>query len=101
MTRIILAAALWAAFSFPAAAQLACGDRKAVVDHLSRVYSEAPKAAGVTGSGALVELYVAPTRPGKYSTWSLIVTLPDGRACLLIAGEGWASAPVPLKGDEA
>lgn len=102
---ICLAAALGAAFlcAPSAAAQLACAAREAVVGHLSRAYSEAPSAAGVTGSGALVELYVAPARPGKSPTWSLIVTLPDGRACLLAAGEGWASLPatIPMKGDDA
>jgi len=42
-------------------------------------------ALGVTNNGGLVE--VLSTNEG--TTWSIIVTAPDGKSCLVAAGEGW------------
>ncbi|MCP5372749.1 MAG: hypothetical protein H6907_13545 [Hyphomicrobiales bacterium] len=65
----------------------ACGQRSQVVDGLSRVYEELPLGLGVTGSGGVVEVLASPTG----GTWSIIVTWPDGRSCLVAAGNGWQS----------
>lgn len=94
-----LCAALWAAFSFSAFAQLSCVPRKAVTDQLARRYGERLIATGETASGPLVELYAAPD--GK--SWTLVLALPDGRACLMAAGDGWRSRsiPAPRKGKGA
>ena len=48
-------------------------------------YGERLNASGVTTTGALVELYEA---PGGES-WTLVLALPDGRACLIAAGNEW------------
>ncbi len=62
-----------------------CMDRDAVLDHLGRKYQEATVAAGVTNGGGLVE--VLTTSDG--STWTIIVTTPQGMSCLVAAGNGW------------
>jgi hypothetical protein len=85
-----LCAALWAAFSFPALAQLSCAPRKAVTDQLAHQYGERLIATGETASGSLVELYAAPD--GK--SWTLVLALSDGRACLMAAGDGWRSPTI-------
>ena len=70
----------------PAAGQgIACIDRDAVIEQLDRKYQEAPVAVGITNSGDLVE--VLTTSDG--STWTIIVTTPQGMSCLVAAGEGW------------
>ncbi len=71
--------------SFEAAAQGACSPRTDVLGHLAKKYGEAPVAIGVTNKGGLVE--VLTTGDGK--TWTIIVSMPNGTACMVAAGEGW------------
>ncbi len=71
--------------SFEAAAQSACSPRSEVVGHLAKKYGEAPVAIGVTNKGGLVE--VRTTSDGN--TWTIIVSMPNGTACMVAAGEGW------------
>lgn len=91
----ISAAALGAAFLFPAASAEAppvatvCGGRQRVLDALRDQYGEVPIGMGMSNAGSMVELLVGPSG----STWSLVVTLADGRACLAAAGEAWRAVP--------
>ncbi|MGO1117368.1 hypothetical protein ACTL6U_01580 [Rhodovibrionaceae bacterium A322] len=62
-----------------------CNARDKVLSHLATKYSEAPVAVGVTSSGALLEVLST----GEGTTWTVILTRPDGVSCLLAAGEGW------------
>ena len=62
-----------------------CVDRDVALENLAKKYSEAPVAGGITSTGGLVELLT--TRGG--STWTIIVTTPQGMSCLVTAGEGW------------
>ena len=97
-----LTAAFVAAFLLSASAAAqdrapACGARAAVLAWLAQSYREAPVALGVTGGGGLIELL---TSSGG-ATWTLIVTSPRGRTCLLAAGEGWRPPQPPRKGPKA
>ena len=74
-------------YFFDATAQTACGPRREVAEFLRQRYREVVVAQGVTASGALLEVLAAPG-----GSWSLIVTAPDGRACVLASGEGWQAA---------
>ncbi len=67
------------------AAGRTCIDRDTALKQLARKYQEAPISAGVTNSGGLVE--VLTTSDG--STWTIILTTPQGMSCLVAAGEGW------------
>ncbi len=71
--------------SFEAAAQSACSPRSDVLGHLAKKYGEAPVAIGVTNKGGLVEVLTS----GDGNTWTIIVSLPNGNACMVAAGEGW------------
>jgi hypothetical protein len=62
-----------------------CDTRDRVLAHLAAKYAEAPVAIGVTNKGALVE--VLATSNG--STWTIIVSMPNGTSCIVAAGEGW------------
>ncbi|MDX1402018.1 MAG: hypothetical protein R3245_08855 [Kiloniellales bacterium] len=68
-----------------ASAQPQCDERDKVLSLLSNKYKESPVAIGVTNNGGLVE--VLSTNEG--TTWSIIVTTPNGVSCLVAAGEGW------------
>lgn len=80
--------ALAAAFAFlatNAAAQSPCNQRNEVIGHLAKKYGEVPVAVGVTNKGGLVEVLTT----GGGTTWSIIVSTPDGTSCLVAAGEAW------------
>ncbi len=84
------AAAFLLAWPMEAMAQpVACDLRDKVLAHLAQKYGEAPVAIGVTNQGGLVE--VLTTVDG--TTWTIIVTFPNGTSCLVAAGEGWRSVP--------
>ena len=69
----------------PTAAQSVCQPRADLVGHLARKYGEAPVAVGLASTGGLVEVIATPNG----STWTIIVTRPDGWACMVAAGQGW------------
>lgn len=88
MMLLDLAAAL-ALSSSAVAADLVCAQREALLGSLSKEFREAPKELGLANNGALVELLTS--RDG--STWTMLMTRPDGTACVIAAGEAWAELP--------
>ncbi|HYD99834.1 MAG TPA: hypothetical protein VEH84_10655 [Alphaproteobacteria bacterium] len=74
-----------------------CQKRTMIVDQLSGRFSEQPKAVGVTSNGGIVELLSS--QDG--STWTLLVTMPDGISCLLAAGVDWIDSPQLAMGPKA
>lgn len=75
-----------------AAADLICAEREALLASLSKEFKEAPKELGLANNGALVELLTS--RDG--STWTMLMTRPDGTACVIAAGEAWEELPEQL-----
>lgn len=67
------------------AAQPPCGERKQLIHQLAKKYQELSVAFGVANGGKLLE--VLTQNDGK--TWSIILTEPGGRSCLIAAGESW------------
>ena len=82
---------LWAT-SNPAAAQAACTTRSEVTERLAGDYAEAPVAAGLASSGAVIELFTS----GDGATWTIVLTRPGGTSCLVAAGEAWMTLPVKV-----
>ena len=80
--RIVLAAALWAAGSIPAQAQVVCAERLRVTEHLARNFQEKPAGTGLTHAGRAIELFVAET-----GTWTIVIVTPAGGVLWLVA---WA-----------
>lgn len=70
-----------------------CGDRGDVLSQLKDKYKEVPTGFGMTGNGAVVELMTA-----ENGNWTLILSFPNGHACLMAAGEGWELWQARLKG---
>lgn len=90
-TLSLLSAAACAQQAGPQSAQ--CGDRSDLLSQLKDKYKEAPTGFGMTGSGAVVELMTA-----EDGNWTLILSFPNGHACLMAAGEGWELWQARLKG---
>ena len=68
-------------------AKSTCESRTAVLDFLSTRYSEAPVAMGLSRDGGVVEILTL----GPGSTFTIIVTSPDGLTCMVVAGDSWES----------
>ncbi len=62
-----------------------CSDRASALSSLLRTHKERPVAMGLSSTGAVIE--VLTNEEG--SSWSILVTVPSGITCLLIAGESW------------
>lgn len=90
MVRTLLAAAVglsMLSLVTPAAAQAVCGTRTDFIEHLAQRHKEAPTAMGLASNGKLVEILTN----SETHTWTIIVTNPDGSACVIAAGEAWES----------
>ena len=84
--RFLVAAAALAMTAAPALAQqpMSCGEREDLLTKLKDEYKEVPTGFGMTGSGQVVELLTS-----EKGSWSLLLSLPNGRSCLIGTGEGW------------
>lgn len=87
MQKFLLPLSLLTAFTLPSAAwaQMACGDRERIVGQLAKKYGETPQSIGLGRNQGVVETFAS----DKTGTWTIILTTPEGRSCLLAAGEGF------------
>jgi hypothetical protein len=69
-----------------------CLKRSTAIKHLGKKYSEIPVATGLTNNGAVLE--VLSSKTGK--NWTIMVTLPNGTACMIAAGENWEKVPYSI-----
>ncbi len=76
----------------PTSAQTVCGDRSKMVGYLDRDYKEARSGLGLASNGAVVELYTA-----KTGTWTMLITNPGGKTCVIGSGESWEYQLAPEK----
>ena len=92
LKKTLLAAFLGLILSLPAKAEQAqniCTNRSEVLGHLATKYSEAPVAMGLANNGGVIEVLSS----GKGTSWTIIITMPNGVSCMLAAGESWESLP--------
>jgi hypothetical protein len=92
MSRLALASVAVLAFGLAqtaSAQQPACTKRSDILSHLANKYSEAPVAIGLANNGGVLE--VLSSQSGK--SWTIILTMPNGTACMIAAGENWESVP--------
>jgi hypothetical protein len=77
------------------ARDLPCAPRDSVLAFLQDELGQTRRNQGHAGGGARMETYA-----NDAGDWTVIVSLPDGRACLLAAGEAFdpAPSPVPARG---
>ncbi len=90
LTRIVVAMALLSGLALvtrPADAQSIAAPRAEIVKQLGNAYAEAPVAIGLTQNGNMIELFTT----GDGSTWTMVVTSPDGLSRVIASGASWVS----------
>ncbi len=80
---LISAAVLSAAA--PASARSICAPHDQMVELLNKQFSEQPAAIGIAGNGQLLEVFTA----GDGSTWTIVMTTPQGVSCVVSDGLNW------------
>jgi len=83
----------------PAVAQsVPCAARERVLSYVIDTRREQRLATGTAQSGATIDLFAA-----ESGSWSLVLHLPDGRACLLANGTGFEATQglQPARGNPA
>jgi len=70
------------------ASSLLCYPRDDLLAGLEAGYGERPAFAGVTADGKLFEVLV-----GADGSFTALLSLPEGLACPLSAGDGWRPTP--------
>lgn len=74
------------------AQQRVCKDRAEMVDILARKFGEHASAFGLQNDMRMLELYAS-----AEGTWTAILTMPNGKSCVVAAGEAWTVLPpVPV-----
>ena len=82
---MIRLAAVLALLAAPVAAQTNCAPHADIVERLAAGYGEYRQAIGLAANNTVMEVYASlETR-----TWTIVVTKPDGIACLVAAGRGY------------
>jgi len=82
--RSLVLGALVLTVSAPAVAQTACGERGVIADRLAQKFGESPTSIGLATNGSVIEVFAS-----KDGTFTILVTSPDGKTCLVAAGEAW------------
>lgn len=98
--RFAILAAAWFAgwlallFGVPALSQgrTACANRDLVVQQLAERYGESLQSMGLHGQGGVLEVWAS----DETGTWSILITSPDGKACMIAAGKMWEPDARPL-----
>jgi hypothetical protein len=72
------------ALSSETSAQASCGPRGQLVKLLADHYKETPIGIGLAQPGQVLEVFASQGR-----SWSMVMTMPDGKACLIAAGDNW------------
>lgn len=80
-----LAAGVILITAVPAMAQGVCMDQHELHDRLAEKWHEAPVSAGLAGDGKLVQVYSSP----EGETWTILLTTPEGRSCIIGSGRFW------------
>jgi hypothetical protein len=71
-----------------ATARAACGPRDAVIERLAARFGETRRGLGLSsgqGRNGVIELFAS----DETGSWTVTLTLPDGRTCLLASGRHW------------
>lgn len=89
-----LAAALAVSMPVAASAQAPCGPLDQLAELLEREYGEAVHSEGLADSGAIMQLWANP----ETGSWSIVIILPDGLACLPAAGSAYSRLE-PVRGE--
>ncbi len=81
----------------PAAAQMVCGKRVDIIRQLGEKYGETRRSMGLADGRGVVELYASE----ETGSWTILITSPQGTACLMAAGQAFQIEPVKAAGNPA
>lgn len=75
------------------AQQVPCAPRDRMIALFTEQFGETRRALGLAGAQAVMELFAS----DETGSWSIALTLPDGRTCVLARGSDYAGgAPAAL-----
>lgn len=69
-----------------------CGLRADFIKALAERYQETGKALCIAGQINLVEVFAS-----KAGTWTILVTTPEGKSCIIAAGSSWEDLPPKIE----
>lgn len=76
------------------AGRTVCGDRAKLIEGLKTRYKEEPVALGISQKNTqALEIFAS-----EAGTWTAIMTMPTGVACIMAAGHSWHDVPRQLAG---
>ena len=70
-----------------------CGERAQIVEQLKVKYKETPHAIGVISDNGVAELFLS-----EKGTWTMLMTLTNGKSCIIAAGHSWDAVPTLARG---
>jgi hypothetical protein len=70
----------------------ACHSHADLAAMLNRKYAEAANAVGVQANGHIVEVFASTDG----TSWTIVVTRPDGVSCIVAVGQNWETLPNPI-----
>src|SRR5690349_9278889 len=79
----------------PTTAPSSGGPRERRVKLLADQYKEEPVGIGLAQPGQVLEVFAS-----SGGTWTMVMTMPDGKACLIAAGNNWEMV-TKIKGNPA
>jgi len=82
---LLVLLALFLVLPFSATAAALCTPRDVLVAQLGADYAETAVARGLSHQGVVVEVFSS----GDGSTWTIVITRPNGASCVVAAGEAW------------
>ena len=85
--RVLIGPIVVAVLLFVASAahgQIMCAERSTVLTHFGAKYKEGPVAMGLASNGAVLEVLTS-----VKGSWTIIVTGPTGKTCIVASGEAW------------
>jgi hypothetical protein len=80
-----------------ARSQMMCGKRADLVRQLGEKYGESRRSLGLAGGRGVVELFASEAT----GSWTILITSPQGVACLMAAGEAFQDDPIQVVGNPA
>lgn len=76
-----------------------CGPRDLVITRLAEGFGETRQSMGLGANNAVIEVYAS----DESGTWTILVTTPNGTACLVASGQAFEALAeaLPAKGRDA
>jgi hypothetical protein len=62
-----------------------CAPRETVVERLSTRFNETRRGIGLRGGDRVLEVWASEAA----GSWTVTVTMPDGRTCVMASGQAW------------